>query len=212
MGCLMMANANAVIIQAEESPGKFIRAKEVISGYTFETCKVLGNSEQCSPMYNGTVFQRSELNDLSDRNARYALYAVAGDTAAVVGGFFAGMYAGLFVLAYDGAALAAASFLYGGTTGLAAGTTATFALDDLDPFVHRDTSIAYDAIIGVADEGDLEDVDSFTLNGELALIVEDLNFRQLENKLRGQLADIRDMDESELEQASLKKNTDSGLY
>lgn len=204
MGILMTLNANAIMILGEETPGKFLRATEVLDGYKFETCRIVEDTADCKPIFNGTTFTRSELDDLSDRNARYALYAAGGDVVAVVGGFFAGLYVGVTVLAYDGAALAAASFLYGGTTGTALGTTATIALDNLDPFVHRDTSIAYEAIIGTADEGDLEDVDAFNVEGDLALVIEDITFTQLEDKFKSQLADIKGMDVEELERESLK--------
>lgn len=204
-----MAQAQAVVIQAEESPGQFIRSTETAAGYKFSQCQVIQDREKCYPIFNGTTFSRAELNDLSDRNARYSIYAVAGDGAAIVGGFVVGLYAGLAFLSYNGAALAAGAFLYGGVPGGTAGVASTFAFDDLDPFVHRDTSIAYDAIIGTADEDDLEDVDSYVLNNEIAVVIEDISFEQLEDKLKGQLADIKGMDIEELEEAS---STNSGLY
>lgn len=209
VSCLIMAQAQAVVIQAEESPGQFIRATETVAGYTFEQCQVIQDSEKCYPIFNGTTFSRSELDDLSDRNARYAIYAVAGDGAAIVGGFVVGLYAGLAFLSYNGAALAAGAFLYGGVPAGTAGAASTIAFDNLDPFVHRDTSIAYDAIIGTADEDDLEDVDSYVLDNELAVVIEDINFRQLEKKIKGQLADIKGMDIEELERES---SNNSGLY
>lgn len=206
VSCLIFANAHAVIIKAEDTSNQFIRATEQADGYVFTQCKVVQDNEECSPLFNGVKFSRSELNDLSDQNARYALYAAVGDGAAIVGGFVVGLYAGLAFLSYNGAALAAGAFLYGGVPGAATGIAADFAFDDLDPFVHRDTSIAYDAIIGVADSGDLEDVDSFEINDELVVVIEDINFDQLKDKVQGQLADLRDLEINEDD----KENSDSG--
>lgn len=206
----LISNSSAVMIQAQETPDKFIKTTELLNGYTFQECQSESEEIVCSPLLNSSIFLRSELNQISDQNARYVLYSTVGDGAAIVGGFFIGMYAGLFgaaaYLGYHGAPLALSAFLYGALPGTIAGAGSTLSLDVLDPFIYRDTSIAFDAVIGIADEDDLEDVEAYEIDDELVVVIEDINFKQLKSKV------IRHLKSILKDRPEVKMFSNSSLY
>lgn len=191
----MSLSANALIIKAEESEGQFLRITEQRKGFYFEKCNLFLEKLNCSPLIGeDTFFTKAELNALSKSNYRNSLYAVGGDIAAIAGGIILGSYAGLgigmYLLSYHGAALACGAFLTGTIPGAVTGIAADIAFDNLDPFVHRDIAITYEAILDTASRGDLDDVDASFINDELSVVVEDLNFEQLEEKFSDQLSDV----------------------
>ncbi|EQC44792.1 hypothetical protein [Bacteriovorax sp. Seq25_V] len=192
LALLISFNSNALIIKAEETEGKFLKVDETERGYQVKTCDLMMDSMKCEPLFGEDVyFSRADLDSVSSQNYRNSLYAVVGDVGAVVAGFVIGSYVGLgvgmYILAYDGAALACGAFLTGTVPGVITGAAAGAAFDALDPFIHRDLGIAFDAAIETADESDLDDVDSHYVQDELAIVIEDINYNQLEDKFIGQL-------------------------
>jgi len=192
LSLLLSLSSHALIIKAEETEGRFLKINETDNGYQVKTCELMLDTLKCDPLFGENVyFSRADLDGVSSQNYRNSLYAVAGDVGAVVAGFvvwtYVGLGVGMYLLAYDGAALACGAFLTGTVPGVITGAAAGAAFDALDPFVHRDLGIAFDAAIETADESDLEDVDSHYVQDELAIVIEDINYTQLEDKFIGQL-------------------------
>lgn len=189
------------IIRAEDTPRKYIKAEEIEKNqFRFSECSGDIESLQCEELEGITrTYSRKEIKKLADMNERYAYYAAGADVVIGVASLYFGLiigakataayYAGAGI-SLDGGVAAVGGTLYGVPSGAAVGTGITVALDALDPFVHRDMSIAYEEIIGVASDSNLEDVEAVEVEGNIMLEIEDIEFEQLKSKIIDQLQEL----------------------
>lgn len=202
-GVLLLSQINqaATFIQGEETPYKYIKATEIVNDrYLFEEC--YGNSRdlKCRNLFSDyRTFARSDIKKMADMNGRQAIYAAGADVAILAVSAYLGLIIGAKATAayyigtgvsLDGGVAAVGGFLYGAPSGTAVGTTLAAGLDELDPFVHRDMSIALEQVIGVADSDDLDDVEARQIDEGMIVEIEDINFDQLKDKIIGQLEDL----------------------
>ncbi|WP_412474131.1 hypothetical protein [Halobacteriovorax sp. YZS-1-1] len=202
-GVLLLSQINyaATFIKAEETAFKYIKATEIVNDrYIFEECH--GNREElkCRNLFSDyRTFARSDIKKMADMNGRHALYAAGADVAILAVSAYLGLIIGAKATAayyigtgvsLDGGVAAAGGFFFGAPTGTAAASAMAAGLDELDPFVHRDMSIALEQVIGVADEDDLDDVEAQRRKEGMIVEIEDINFDQLKNKIKGQLEDL----------------------
>lgn len=202
-GVLLLAQLNhaSTFIQAEETPYKYIKATEIVNDrYLFEEC--VGNSRElkCRNLFSDyRTFARSDIKKMADMNGRHALYAAGANVAILAVSAYLGLIIGAKATAayyigtgvsLDGGVAAVGGFLFGAPSGTALGTTLAAGLDELDPFVHRDMSIALEQVIGVADKGDLDDVEARQIDEGMIVEIEDINFEQLKDKIKSQLEDL----------------------
>lgn len=189
-------------IQGEETKHKFIKAEEVRSGeYSFYECEVQKSSKlNCYPLFkDDRTFRRYQLRELVEENERNTVYAGVADVGIIAASLFFGWIlaakasAAYYVAAgasLDGGVAAAGGAVFGTPAGVAVSGTLTTAVDALDPFVHRDVSIALEDVMDEASEDDLEDVEARQYRDGRLVIVEDVNFMQLKNKIVSQLSSL----------------------
>jgi hypothetical protein len=191
-------------IQAENTKGKYIRANEVQSGeYSFEECvepKKKGGELKCSKLFkDGRTFRRYQLREVVERNERNMYKAAAADVVIVAASLYFGWIlaakasAAYYVAAgysLDGGVAAAGGAIVGTPAGSAFAATVTVAVDELDPFVHRDMSIAIEDVMDEASKGDLEDVEAEKYRDGKLVVIEDIDYSQLKKKMIAQLEDV----------------------
>ena len=90
----------------------------------------------------------------------------------------------------DGGVAAVGGFFFGVPTGAATASSVTIAASDLDPFMHRDISLAMKEVIGIADKGDLDDIEAEMNDYGTVVEIEDIDYDRLAHKLRAQLMDL----------------------
>lgn len=185
-------------IKAEDTNARYIKVSETDNrDYFFEECSSL----TCTPLFDELqTFTAREIDSLIHRNRRQIAYAAAGDVvliaASIAIGWIVAAKAGVYVYAAKGFSLegvgAASAAIYGTPSGGAvAGTTVTL-IDNLDPFIHRDVSIAFKNILNIASEKDLRAVDSEDYEDGTLVVIEDLNYAQLKEKIVSQLGSTQD--------------------
>lgn len=189
-------------IQAEESEGKYIRAREVQTGeYLFEECFEQKNNQiACKGLFSDDrTFRRFQLKEIVEENERNAVYAGVADVAIIAASLYFGWIlaakasAAYYVAAgysLDGGVAAAGGALVGTPAGTAFASAVTISIDNLNPFVHRDLSIAVEQVMDIADEDDLEDVESKKHRDGTLVVIEDLNYDQLKKKMIAQLSGL----------------------
>ncbi len=187
-------NSYGVLIQAEDSPMHFIKIENLkfSTKYKVETCKYskMLDKLNCEPMFEKNQYiTRTDLKKLANQNLRNAGLALVADFAvpavlAYIGGM-AGLGLGVILYGSEGAAVAAIGFL-GGVSGLSLGAGLNFYLAELDPFMHRDISIAYEAAGDMTNN--LDDVDAYELNNNTVVVIEDISFEKLTKKLQSQIS------------------------
>lgn len=202
-GVLLLSQLNqaSTLIKAEETPYKYIKATEITNNrYIFEECHGNEQGLSCRNLFSDyRTFSSSDIKKLADMNGRHALYAAGADVAILAFSVYLGLIAGAKATAayyigtgasLDGGVAAVGGFLFGAPSGTALGTTLAAGLDELDPFVHRDMSIALEEVIGVADPDDLDDVNAQRRRDGMTVEIEDINFNQLKDKIVSQLQDL----------------------
>lgn len=191
-------------IQAENTAGKYIRANEVQTGeYSFEECvepKKKSDALKCSPLFaDKRTFRRYQLREVVEKNERNMYAAAAADVAIVAASLFVGWIlaakasAAYYVAAgysLDGGVAAAGGAIVGTPAGSAFAATVTVAVDELDPFVHRDMSIALEQAMDEASRGDLDDVEAEKYRDGTLVVIEDIDYKQLKKKIIAQLEDV----------------------
>lgn len=199
---LLTFEANAVTyIQAQETMNRFLKVKEVASGeYSFEVCEQKNKKLICKPLLEDQkTFRRFQIRELVEMNERHMAYAATADVAIVAASLFFGwILAAKATAAYyigagvslDGGVAAVGGALYGTPSGIAASSTIIIALDELDPFVHRDLSIALEHSLDEADPDDLEDVEARKYEDGVLVVIEDISFNQLVDKIKSQLRSL----------------------
>ena len=189
------------LIQAEDTQGKYIKAVELDDNrYRFLECTEINQELDCTSLFNDQrTFSRSDIYKLSRRNRRNAIIAGVAD----VGILAISLYLGVVGAAYgsaayytaagaslDGGVAAVGGFIFGAPTGGAAAAGVTIAASDLDPFMHRDISLAMKEVIQMADEDELDDIEAQVKDYGTVVQIEDISYDRLVHKLKSQLEDL----------------------
>lgn len=203
LSSLLISNlaVSRTLITAEETAYKYIRAIEVSNGqYQFTECYGELEGMKCSEIEGlKRTYSTREIKKLANMNTRHAYYATGSGVALVAASLYFGLILGAKASAayyvgagasLDGGVAAAGGAVFGLPAGAATGGAITSAVDELDPFVHRDMSIAYEVVIDIADESNLEDVEAIVGDDYVIVEIEDINFNQLKNKIISQLKDL----------------------
>ena len=189
------------LIQAEDTPGKYIKAVELENQrYKFFECIEINQDLKCSDLFEKErTFSRNQIYQLSRQNRRNAIIAGVAD----VGVIALSLYLGVIGAAYgsaayytaagaslDGGVAAVGGFIFGAPVGGATAASVTIAASDLDPFMHRDISLAMKEVIQMADEDELDDIEAQVKDYGTVVKIEDINYDRLVYKLKSQLEEI----------------------
>ncbi|MDD0853080.1 hypothetical protein HBN50_08230 [Halobacteriovorax sp. GB3] len=190
------------LIKAEETKYRYIVTQRLENGlYEFSECAGEYLEElSCSRLPGiNRAYSAREIKSLADMNERQAYYAAGADVAIVAASLYFGMIlaakatAAYYVAAgasLDGGVAAIGGVLGGTSSGGAVSSVVTISVDALDPFVHRDVSIALEEVIGIASDSNLEDVEAKEYGEDVIVEIEDINYDQLKNKIISQLEDL----------------------
>lgn len=199
---LGQATTADTLIRAEDTEGKYIKAVELENKrYQFFECIESTNGQlECSPFFNeNKSFSKQDIYDLSRQNRRNAMIAGAADVGIIALSLYLGMIGASYATAsyytaagasLDGGVAAVGGFFFGVPTGAATASSVTIAASDLDPFMHRDISLAMKEVIGIADKGDLDDIEAEMNDYGTVVEIEDIDYDRLAHKLRAQLMDL----------------------
>ncbi|MEE3079345.1 MAG: hypothetical protein VX341_08430 [Bdellovibrionota bacterium] len=197
--CILALNAQAVIIYGEETPDMYIKVTEYRGKYIFDECEGLIEENKCFPLLGNMEFTREEINRLSNDKYVDGSLTVALNGVSLFGGAIFGALKGVKIATkfyrkrgYSMDGCPNCIGVVGSVPGAGAVGIAQAIIDDLDPFIDYDLGKAYEAAIGIASEGDLEDIEARKEENELVVTVEDVNFMQLREKIYTQLLEVRD--------------------
>jgi len=190
------------LIQAEDTQGKFIKAVELDNGrYRFFECSQHNQQDlDCTSLFSDKrTFSRANIYNLSRINRRNAIIAGVAD----VGIIALSLYLGVVGAAYgsaayytaagaslDGGVAAVGGVVFGAPTGGAVASGITISARELDPFMHRDISLAMKEVIQMADEDELDDIEAQVKDYGTVVTIEDISYEHLVNKLKSQLQDL----------------------
>ena len=199
LSLLVSFQVQAVLVKAEFTHDRFIKIEQISQShkYKIETCEYM-EIMKCYPLFeNDTFITQQALNELSSKNYLYSGLALASDIAIPALLIYFGSISALGVVVHlsrtgalitgHGAANAgyAAAFGTAPTTILSAGLV--YNLDELDPFMHRDMSLAYNAATEMVNQDDLDDLDAYQLNKDTVVIIEGIDFKKLTSKIKSQI-------------------------
>ncbi len=193
--------SQTLLLKGEETSQRFVKIEQVSQdGYIFESCQGSIKNLNCEALFSDDpIFNRKDLISLVHRNARNGQLAMGADIALVAGSIYIGIaLAAKFTVvalagkvSLDGGVAGLSGILYGTVPGGVSGGVIVSKIDALDPFIHFDMAKSFKAAIGIASEGDLEDLESYLDDEFRILIIEDFSFAQLKEKLKAQLASLQ---------------------